>query len=331
MLWRTVYGLMSPSGPQAKLSVLLFHRVLPAADPMAPSTPDAAMFDRICGWLANWFKVLPLDEAMGALCEGRLPARAAAVTFDDGYADNLTLAAPVLQRHGLNATFFVATGYLDGGRMWNDTVAETLRRASGAELDLTDVGLDGIGVVPVSDWGHKRAALRRLLDACKYLDLGQRMQVVERIAARGGKALPDDLMLRSDQLLSLRRTGMLVGAHTRDHAILARLDRDEAKLQVQRSRDDLQSLLGDPVRMFAYPNGKPGEDYNAMNVEVVREAGFEIAVSTAWGAAGRSVDPLQVPRFTPWGRSSFGWGRLLAGNLNRKGAWIAPTSHLAAD
>ena len=76
------------------------------------------------------------------LQQGRLPPRALAITFDDGYADNRTVAAPLLERHGLPCTFFVATGFLDGGRMWNDTLIETVRRAPGQTLDLRDLTPD---------------------------------------------------------------------------------------------------------------------------------------------------------------------------------------------
>ncbi len=72
------------------------------------------------GWVKTWFNVMPLDAAVNALKKRNLPARAMAITFDDGYADNQVTALPILKQHGLSATFFIATGYLDGGRMWNE-------------------------------------------------------------------------------------------------------------------------------------------------------------------------------------------------------------------
>ncbi|MCU0943281.1 MAG: polysaccharide deacetylase family protein, partial [Hydrogenophaga sp.] len=123
--WPALYGWMSPGGASARLSVLIFHRVLAQPDPLFPGVPDVRRFDEVCRWLARWFRVMPLDEAVRALKRGNLPARAAAITFDDGYADNHDQALPVLRAHGLPATFFVATGFLDGGRMWNDTLIES--------------------------------------------------------------------------------------------------------------------------------------------------------------------------------------------------------------
>jgi peptidoglycan/xylan/chitin deacetylase (PgdA/CDA1 family) len=310
---------LSPAGGRARLSVLIFHRVPAFTDPMAPETADAARFDRICGWLARWFRILPLDEGVQALCAGRLPARAAAITFDDGYADNHDQALPILRRHGLTATFFIASGFLDGGRMWNDTLTEVVRRAPAGGLDLRSLGLAGIDVLPTRDWDDKRMSVRRLIDAVKYLPPTPRQAVVDDIAARIGEPLPDDLMLKSEQVVAMRRAGARIGAHTRWHPILASLPDDEALAELRGGRLDLESLLGEPVRTLAYPNGKPDVDYAGRSVRLAREAGFDIAVTTAWGSAGVDVDPLQVPRFTPWDRDALRYGLRMAGNLRRDG------------
>ena len=102
-----------------RLSVLAYHRVLPAHDPLFPGEPSAAEFEQRMRWVQANFDVLALGEAVRALREHRLPRRALSITFDDGYADNYTVALPILRRLGLPATFFVATGFLDGGCMFN--------------------------------------------------------------------------------------------------------------------------------------------------------------------------------------------------------------------
>ena len=79
------------------------------------------------GHLKRRFSVLPLADGVERLYDGTLPASALAVTFDDGYADNLAVAAPLLRKHGVPATLFIATGYVDGGAMWNDIVIEAFR------------------------------------------------------------------------------------------------------------------------------------------------------------------------------------------------------------
>jgi len=312
---KPLFSLQSPAGPKARLSILIFHRVLAAPDPLFPGEIHARRFDTVCGW----FNVLPLDEAVSRLQCGTLPARAACITFDDGYADNHDQALPILRRHGLNATFFIATGFLGGGRMFNDSVIEILRRADGPWLDLGSLGLDGMDRLELRGPDQRRRAIGAILATIKYRPLDEREEITRAIQARAGvDRLPDDLMMTPEQVRVLRRAGMRIGAHTRSHPILARLGRDAARAEIEGGRDDLQHLLGEPVTLFAYPNGKPGEDYSRESVALVQDAGFEAAVSTAWGTAGIASDLFQLPRFTPWdrGRTCFGLrliGRLRAG------------------
>ena len=123
------------------LSILIFHRVHAKADLLFPEEPDAARFDRLMRFVAGAFKVMTLGEAVTALADGKLPPRALVITFDDGYADNAEVALPILLRHGLKASFFVSTGFLDGGRMWNDSVIACVGRCAHQVLDLESFGL----------------------------------------------------------------------------------------------------------------------------------------------------------------------------------------------
>ena len=312
--------LLSPAGSRARLNVLIFHRVLPQPDPLFPDEVDAARFDEMLGWLKSWFQVLPLDEAARRLQEGSLPARAAALSFDDGYADNHDVALPLLQKHGLPCSFFVATGFLDGGRMWNDTLIESVRRSSKPVLDLRglrDGRGEDLGQHALGDTASRRAALANLIGRVKYLPPEPRVACVDAIAERAEVRPPEDLMMSSEQVRALRRAGMQIGAHTVSHPILATLDAKQAADEMGRSRDALQALLGERVGLFAYPNGKPGTDYlPGVHPALVRELGFDAAVSTRWAAARRGEDVFQIPRFTPWDRGRLKFGLRLVRNLS---------------
>ena len=320
MILRLLLQALAPAGNRSRLSVLIFHRVHAEADPLCPGEPHARSFDRQMDWIGRWFNVLPLAEAVEGLRNGSLPARPAVITFDDGYADNRTVALPILQSHGLTATFFIATGFLDGGRMWNDTLIETLRRCPGPLLDLTALGLDAY---PTGSVEQRRAAISVLIPRLKYLEPAERLRRVEAIAEHAGADLPDDLMLTSAQLCEMARAGMTIGGHTVHHPILARLKDGEALAEMVEGRRRLEQIIGRPVRFFAYPNGKPDEDYTGAHVRLVREAGFEAALSTAWGAASPGCDLYQIPRFSPWDRSAWRYGLRLAGNLRRDGYAMA--------
>lgn len=316
MLFRTAFGLASPAGRGGRLAILIFHRVLPQADLLFPDEPDVRRFDALMSWIAAWFNVLPLGDAVERLRRGDLPARAAAITFDDGYADNLLHAAPILKRYGLPATFFIASGFLDGGRMWNDTVIESIRATNLRQLDAAFLGLGELSLQGVE---ARRSALGRLIPAIKHLPPSERADAVARIAEHCHVALPDDLMLTTAQLRTLRDEGMTIGAHTVNHPILAKLDEREALREMADSRDCLQALLGERIGLFAYPNGKPGADYTAEHVAMVRRLGFDAAVSTSPGAGAAVSDHYQLPRFSPWDRSAWRYGLRMLANLRQVG------------
>lgn len=320
------------------LSILIYHRVLAAPDPLLPGVPDQRLFARQVALLKRCFRVMPLASAVRHLRQDSLPPRAACITFDDGYADNAELALPVLRHHGVSACFFIASAYLDGGRMWNDDIIEYVRQAAGPLLDVSHVpglarppdkhgndGNDGKppmpalpARLPVASAAQKSAAIGQLLDYLKYLPFARRQAVADALAPpRRG-----DLMLRSCQLRSLHAAGMEIGGHTAHHPILAALDDAAARADMAAGKARLEALLDAPVSLFAYPNGKPGRDYDARHAAMAAALGFTAAVSTAPGAARAGADLLQLPRFTPWegDRPRF----LLRLLLNRRRPWPAP-------
>jgi len=297
---RILSSLVSPPGKRAKLSILIYHRVLPEYDWLNRSEAYATLFNRQMAVLAKNFNVLPLSEAISALPKGALPARAVSITFDDGYADNAEIALPILQRWGLSATFFISTGYLDGGCMWNDVVKEALRIAPGPTLDMTDIGLDQY-IISTED--QRRTAIKQLLSAFKYLPQKERDTRVKDLADKVGAKFPANLMMCPDQVRLLSQAGMEIGGHTVTHPILSRLDRPSARAEIAEGKEYLESLTGVPVHLFAYPNGQPGQDYDTDSIRMIKELGFDAAVSTAWGVARADSDPFQLPRFTPWDKN----------------------------
>ena len=300
---------------RGRLSILIFHRVLSARDALLPSEPTADDFDVLLSHLKARFTVLPLHDAVERLYGGTLPRAALAITFDDGYADNLSVAAPLLRKHGLPATLFVATGYLDGGIMWNDRVIAAFRSTSRRELNLAALGLGRFSTATIDD---RRDGMEQLLRALKYRPSAERERLACAVADAAGIETPSDLMLTRDGVRALARYGVDVGAHTLTHPILARIDPAGAWREISEGKRELEAIVGRSVSLFAYPNGRPGDDYAPEHVRMVREAGFTGAVSTAWGAADRSSDRLQLPRFTPWTRQPLRFDLLMLRNLRHR-------------
>lgn len=292
---------LAPGGKRARLSILIYHRVRPTVDSLRRDEVDSATFDWQLAILQQHFSVLPLSEAVQRLKEDRLPARAACITFDDGYADNEAIALPLLQRRGLCATFFVATSFLNGGRMWNDSIIEWVRGLEAGEIDLTELGL---GVSRVSDVNSRLQLIRSIIQAVKYLEPEHRADKVAALVEKIPVTLPDDLMMTDSQVRNLYGNGMEIGGHTDTHPILASLSEDQARKEIAQGKETLEGILGTKVDLFAYPNGKPGVDYLLRDRNLVRSLGFAAAVSTHWGTSDRETDIFQLPRFTPWHRTA---------------------------
>jgi hypothetical protein len=184
--------------------------------------------------------------------------------------------------------------------MWNDAVIEAVRHARGSTLCLGEIGL---GKYQVGTPDQRYNAATSLLDQLKYLPLEKRQSDVDVLTEIVGAKLPNDLMMNSEQVRDLLESGMDVGGHTVNHPILSQVEDSRARAEIAAGKEQLEEITGRPVFLFAYPNGKPGTDYNPRHVSMVRELGFSGAVSAASGVASRSTDVYQLPRFGPWDRT----------------------------
>ena len=312
---KALIRLIAPPGAAGNLSILIFHRVTPQPDPLFAGEVDAARFDSICSWVKRWYQVLPLGKAVQCLRDHCLPARALAITFDDGYADNHDVALPILQRHGLPATFFIASGFLDGGCMWNDCVVEAIRHYRGDMLDLPDHLPIAGHRLELGSWASKRRAIDQVLSGIKYQAPHIRAESAISVVRAAAGTVPVDLMMSSRQVANMTKAGMTVGGHTVGHPILAHLSESEAFHELQLGRTTLESITQAPVDLLAYPNGQPDVDYARREVMLAARAGFKAAVSTAPGVSRVGADLFQLPRFTPWDRSQLRFGLRLALNV----------------
>jgi peptidoglycan/xylan/chitin deacetylase (PgdA/CDA1 family) len=290
-----VARVVAPS--RGRLLVLIYHRVHDSDDALFPREPTRPGFRWQMELVARHLRPLPLTEAVQLLAEGSLPPRAVAVTFDDGYADNEAIAAPILSSVGVPATFFVTTAYLDGGRMWNDTVIEAVRRAPAGALGFARLAIEPL---EIGDGASRRRLVDRIIGAIKHLPQVERQQFADDFATAVEVELPRDLMMDSMQVQALARAGFEIGGHTVTHPILLKLQPGQARREILEGKARLEKLVGGPLRLFAYPNGRPGEDYGPEHVAMARDAGFEAAVSTRRGVCTGGSDRFQLPRFTPW-------------------------------
>ena len=308
---RTAGSAIALHSSRRSLAVVNYHRVLARPDPLLQSEPDIAAFRWQMALLAECFNVMPLYDALRALDAGCLPPRTVCITFDDGYRSVHDLALPILREFKLPATVFVTSGYIgdDAGNMWNDRIIHAVQSLPAGTLDLGDLGLE---CYSLDSMEARRKTAERLTEVGKYMLPAARAALVQRLDQLSGMK-DDALMLTPAMLHALDASDIEIGAHTVSHPILTSLDDESARFEITAGKAQLESLIGKPVRLFAYPNGKVGKDFDARHVDMVRQAGFFAAFTTAIGAITGDQDRFQLPRSRPWDRIPFRFGlRLLS-------------------
>jgi peptidoglycan/xylan/chitin deacetylase (PgdA/CDA1 family) len=282
----------------AAFAVFTYHRVNDHGDPFFEALPTE-VFDRQMRLIARHYVALPVEELVGRLRAGSVPRNAVAITFDDGYRDVLTHAAPILARYHLPATVFLATGFIGTGEIpWYDRLANALKATTTSQVSMPF----SEEVLPLDTREGRLQALNRLqahvkglaeVDARKALD-----ELVENLGG-GTHDREKNAFLRWDEVDALRGLGFRLGAHTVSHPILSRLSLDRARAEVIESKRAIEARCGIVPRAFAYPNG--GEaDYTPEVVELVRTAGFDCAVTTRFGLNTSRTSPWELRRGQPW-------------------------------
>jgi peptidoglycan/xylan/chitin deacetylase (PgdA/CDA1 family) len=296
--------------------ILTYHRVNDEQDPFFPSLPTA-VFEQHMAYIARSCTVLTVEDLVTRARGGSLPRNALAITFDDGYRDNLTHAAPILARYGLPATIFLTTGWIGTGEVpWFDQVALALK---GTRRVLFEAPWGE--TVSVATPPERIRALYRSLGYLKQLPDTEFRRDLQQVLHALGPTKSDglrDLMLTWAEVRTLAGMNFSIGAHTVTHPILSKVGPRRAWEEIQGSKAMIESACGRPPRAFAYPNGRP-EDYNHTITQMVREAAFVCAVTTRFGANTRDTSPYELRRGGPWEyhRPSFAlklaWYRLVSG------------------
>lgn len=307
-----LFSVLSRQGQHAKLTVLLFHKVPLAADPLTPTEPTFSQFEHILDFLQENATVLPLTDAAAALASGRLPKKAVALTFDDGYDEWLTTVSPALRARNMHATFFVTTEQLEGPALWHERIIAAVRALpdSGARLPY---GFGSYG--DLRQPGSRIRLISELQERLKYAPLPERLGAIEMIEAQARSPLVWPRPFDRDSVRALHSQGFEIGGHTISHPILNECTDAQATEEIAGCKDELEAIIGGRVDAFAYPNGRPLKDYEGRHVAMVKACGYKVAVATSGGAARLDSDIFQLPRFTPWGATNERMALQLARNL----------------
>ena len=303
----------------------MYHRVASLeVDPWALCV-TAQNFAEHLEVLQKEARPISLKQLVQAHTQGHIPDRAVAVTFDDGYADNLYNAKPLLEKYNIPATVFVASGFVGHKyEFWWDEL-ERIFLQPGTLPEILTLSVNGktyqweLGEAAdysednyqrycgwTVDW-QEAPSLRQSLyfslhQLVQPLPEAERREVINNLRAWSGVKLagrPTHRALSREELLTLSRGEMIeVGSHTVTHPFLAALPKSSQLDEIQRSKTFLEESIGRPVRKFAYPYGI----YAKETVKIVRKAGFDSACATIVDSVWRGSSPFSAP--PGWGRES---------------------------
>jgi len=282
--------------------VLMYHRVATSSwDPWG-NCVDPERFEQHLAVLSRVADFVPMSEFASRLHSGRRKRPVVALTFDDGYADNLYAALPLLERYSAPATVFVATAWTDRGEpFWWDRLLGIVRSMEPlpSEVRLPIAGEEFVWRLPTDSVGFARdrdrlhVALWSRLASVTDRDRSTAMNLLETLAIPANSHDADGMPMTRDELRRLASSPLIeIGAHTMSHCRLPDLPPEVQFEEIAGSRQQCREIVGEFPSSFAYPFG----DVDTVTPELVRSAGFERACSSEEELVWEGSDAMLMPR-----------------------------------
>lgn len=286
-----------------RLLVLAYHRICdlpgdryPFQHEIISATPDE--FDRQLEFLGRHFNVTNFHGLSEALDDGTtIPDDSVVITFDDGYADNYYTALPILDSHGLTATVYVSTGFIDAQKpFWFELLSYYVMRMRPGPLSLNR------GNFRLELTNTNRRAVRKSIgQALRAVSDSTRHCILEELQQQSGVEPSDEELdlvrpLTWDQIRELHGAGIEIGSHTVSHPFLVQLDEPQIVQELATSKARIEDETGGPVTSLSYPTG--GSQYfDARSVRIASDCGYRFAVSYDHATARTTeLRPFEIPR-----------------------------------
>jgi peptidoglycan/xylan/chitin deacetylase (PgdA/CDA1 family) len=283
--------------------ILTYHSVRPDLEPdadwIAPGiTHTTDVFDKHMRLLSRRFNPVSLDDILLFVKgEKELPNWPVAITFDDGFLDNVEFAAPVLNRYGIRAAFYLTAGLIGTSQApWYSRVRHAVltSKRNSWQSSVQQRSFD-LSSAPARD-----AALLAGYDACAHLVKDAQSAAVNTIERELDvqAVLPQRrLMMNWDEARSLQHAGHVVGSHTVTHPNVAHVKRDDdLRNEVAESKRIIEQQVGNAVTHFSYPHPALTPQWNERTIAATREAGYSTAVTTTKGPVRKGANPLALKR-----------------------------------
>jgi len=245
--------------------------------------------------LREYAHVLSVSNLLSFVRRGRLPARSVAITFDDGYVDNLETVLPLLQRRSFPATVFMTTGYF-GKEFWWDSLVRLVY--SVGDVDSISLRLSSTkfewcrDVVPFTQVELVKQLGDFLIPLSSH-ERFSRLEELREIFSVKPDDPPNTVALTESQTKTLASSPLIeIGCHTVSHPMLSRVSISEQRAEIAESKEVLERLTGQPIDGFAFPHRSICET----STQIVRDVGFKYACSGEADIVWRRTNPFSLPR-----------------------------------
>ncbi|MGQ0732802.1 MAG: glycosyltransferase [Acidobacteriota bacterium] len=287
----------SPASPRGVAGILMYHRVADMDPDPHGLGVSPAEFRGHLEYVAERYRIVPLEALAQAVSQGTVPNECIAVTLDDGTIDALETASDILVELGIPATFFITTHRLqEAHEPWWTTLARIMLTDQPTPSILTLDLADGQESFSTRDRSERAKAYFEIHRALIRATLDERDRAMAALTAWSDRDLSPrqaDRLLLAHEIRKLgARPGHSIGAHSVHHLLLPAQPSDVQAQEVARSRQHLEAVLGRAVTLFSYPYGSRDEHVIAR----VRDAGYAAAVSTRPGAVRAGSDLYDLPR-----------------------------------
>ena len=283
--------------------ILGYHRISSSSEVLDEVCVSPENFAEHLHELRKYTHPIRLPELVQHLKDGSLPDKSIAITFDDGYADNLYTAKPLLEKYEIPATVFTCTGYM-GKEFWWDELEwlvagsqadlHTLRLQAGEkQFEWHETKLSSEARQPALRHEFRRALYQFLL-SLDVEDQNHAMRLIRSWSKVSSHEISTPRAMSEEELLQLVDGGLIeLGAHTRHHPMLPQLSVERQREEIQSSKKDLEMLLGKKIMGFSYPNGRATVDAKRL----VREMDFTYACTSLHDVVRLGSDLYELTRF----------------------------------